>query len=374
MKYKINQTLRNQAFYLIKKYTSYRFLYTAFQLNKEFVDAVEEQLRKPSLVAVDQMTEYEQQMHESELIYYLDILSKKEKGFLDLYKTPFKSEAYYLICKGGFISKIFGRYGDEQGLIYDIFYQNLGLRNSNGHIYDSNQQEKYIKKILDAGKVWDIAGITLFDGEYNIPNKYEPIYIKWSYESLFSENYWPLVKDIVEPIEICPIYNENLEHEIATGKAIEISGIYEPWFDQPVYKKLTDDPNYNPHVGCPNYFLNGAIATQYKLEGTEDWYNVKWRLIWEDKRYLDGTIPEEEKAYIFDLENICVNTTQHYATQKLSVLGGLPCPKEGYWYTLAQEKSHRYFKQGEIFPEIANSAWGETIWYLEVMNKNNVAI
>ena len=131
MKYKINQTLRNQAFYLINKYTSYRFLYTAFQLNKEFVDAVEEQLRKPSLVAVDQMTEYEQQMHESELIYYLDILSKKEKGFLDLYKTPFKSEAYYLICKGGFISKIFGRYGDEQGLIYDIFYQNLGLRNSN---------------------------------------------------------------------------------------------------------------------------------------------------------------------------------------------------------------------------------------------------
>ena len=28
-----------------------------------------------------------------------------------------------------------------------------------------------------------------------------------------------------------------------------------------------------------------------------------------------------------------------------------------------------YSKQGEIFPEITNSAWGETIWYLEVTNK-----
>lgn len=29
----------------------------------------------------------------------------------------------------------------------------------------------------------------------------------------------------------------------------------------------------------------------------------------------------------------------------------------------------RYFKQGEVFPEMKNNIWGETIWYLEVTNK-----
>lgn len=29
----------------------------------------------------------------------------------------------------------------------------------------------------------------------------------------------------------------------------------------------------------------------------------------------------------------------------------------------------RYFEQGEIMPEIENNSWGETIWYLEVTNK-----
>ena len=46
------------------------------------------------------------------------------------------------------------------------------------------------------------------------------------------------------------------------------------------------------------------------------------------------------------------------------------CQRSGDWYSPANQSQSRYFEQGEIFPEIANNAWGETIWYLEVTNKN----
>lgn len=40
---------------------------------------------------------------------------------------------------------------------------------------------------------------------------------------------------------------------------------------------------------------------------------------------------------------------------------GQPCPKAGYWLTPAKAGSRRYFKQGEVMPEVA-SDYGATIW------------
>ncbi|WP_186140983.1 Imm72 family immunity protein [Burkholderia gladioli] len=40
--------------------------------------------------------------------------------------------------------------------------------------------------------------------------------------------------------------------------------------------------------------LNFACPTKYMLEGTNDEHVVQWRLLWADRRYQDGSIPEEE--------------------------------------------------------------------------------
>ena len=61
-------------------------------------------------------------------------------------------------------------------------------------------------------------------------------------------------------------------------------------------------------------------------------------------------------------ENIQVENLKGYA--------GEMCQRSGDWYSPANQSQSRYFEQGEIFPEIVNNAWGETIWYLEVTNKN----
>lgn len=45
------------------------------------------------------------------------------------------------------------------------------------------------------------------------------------------------------------------------------------------------------------------------------------------------------------------------------------CLKLGDWWIPANQGQSRYFKKGEILPEIKNNEWGETIWYLEITNK-----
>lgn len=42
--------------------------------------------------------------------------------------------------------------------------------------------------------------------------------------------------------------------------------------------------------------------------------------------------------------------------------GGQPCPQAGWWHTLAQANSRRYFQAGELMPIIEGSAYGQTFW------------
>jgi hypothetical protein len=44
------------------------------------------------------------------------------------------------------------------------------------------------------------------------------------------------------------------------------------------------------------------------------------------------------------------------------VPGDEPVPRSGWWYTPAKVDSRRYFKQGEVFPQIVNSDYGDTFW------------
>ncbi|WP_218569870.1 hypothetical protein [Pseudomonas sp. Hp2] len=44
------------------------------------------------------------------------------------------------------------------------------------------------------------------------------------------------------------------------------------------------------------------------------------------------------------------------------VPAGNPCPQSGWWYTPAKLGSCRYFRQGEVFPRIEDSDYGDTFW------------
>lgn len=51
------------------------------------------------------------------------------------------------------------------------------------------------------------------------------------------------------------------------------------------------------------------------------------------------------------------------STQRLRLRckAGQPCPREGYWFTPAKADSRRFFKAGEVMPEIGGD-YGATLW------------
>ena len=57
------------------------------------------------------------------------------------------------------------------------------------------------------------------------------------------------------------------------------------------------------------------------------------------------------------------NTIQ---AENLKGFSGQTCQRTGNWWSPANQLQSRYFENGEVFPEIENNSWGETIWYLDL--------
>ena len=140
------------------------------------------------------------------------------------------------------------------------------------------------------------------------------------------------------PISL-PVYKISNTTEIKTDELVLKSGIYIP---------------SHPEASA-QFLFEGykAIEAYVGLDPTTDQFIsqecVEWMLV---ERVGD----EGGSA-----ENIQVKNLKGYA--------GEMCQRSGDWCSPAHQSQSRYFEQGEIFPEIANNAWGKTIWYLEVTNK-----
>ena len=91
---------------------------------------------------------------------------------------------------------------------------------------------------------------------------------------------------------------------------------------------------YEPQIkdGCMNYLLGGTPApTLWENDGVESTGNVlsvNWRLIWEDRRYQDGTIPAEERQY-FPLAAVSAAPTLAPAEDLISARSDESCLQTG---------------------------------------------
>lgn len=145
----------------------------------------------------------------------------------------------------------------------------------------------------------------------------------------------------------------------STGEELSRTGIWEPeWTSASgLLKSLTATPS-RLEKGCMNYLLAGAIAPKYQDGELDPKIDVTWRLIWEDKRYLDGTIPEEEKEYLAEVETPSAHPSR---------IRGLPeevVPKTGWWHSPAKPNGEytQWFEAGQRFPDIHSTSYGNVIW------------
>ena len=112
-----------------------------------------------------------------------------------------------------------------------------------------------------------------------------------------------------------------------------------------------------------NYLLADTMAPPYQDSLESKAIPVRWRLIWEDTRYRDGTIPEEEAQYCAPP----VPVPSAPPDGKLRAQPGEVVPKTGDWWSPAFQGANqvRHFEQGERFPAIETTNYGVVIWYYD---------
>lgn len=90
-----------------------------------------------------------------------------------------------------------------------------------------------------------------------------------------------------------------------------------------------DDSSYRDHLVYPKDLADWAREHRARASPSDPHY------------FPSGEASMERKAY---------------------VPGGEPCPQAGWWFTLAQSDSRRYFEKGEVMPIIKGSSFGDTYW------------
>jgi hypothetical protein len=135
---------------------------------------------------------------------------------------------------------------------------------------------------------------------------------------------------------------------VKTGEVVPVFGIYEP--------QIKD--------GCMNYLLAGVVApTIWESDGTEATDNalsVSWRLVWEDTRYIDGTIPAEERSYFPRSPRPgAVPLAADFVDDTLSALTGDLCVRSGTWAVIDDLNGKIIMVENEKFPQYKG---GDTMW------------
>lgn len=142
-------------------------------------------------------------------------------------------------------------------------------------------------------------------------------------------------------------------------------------------------------LSFPVYFINHQTTVKSKSKLTKtgiyvcNEFDNKLVFLASSSERDNGFAPRYSKQNIETGENMYFETTWTLVeriadeggsdsainVEGIKVLAGQICLKSGNWWSAANQGKSRYFKQGEILPEIKNNEWGETIWYLEVTNK-----
>ncbi|MDN5489611.1 MAG: hypothetical protein L0G57_04550, partial [Acinetobacter sp.] len=140
-----------------------------------------------------------------------------------------------------------------------------------------------------------------------------------------------------------PIYRINPEIMVKSNEKLEKTGIY-------LCEEIGDRIEFMAASEEEDNGVASVLAVGHDPDTYETLYaEANWILI--ERIADDGG----------SAEMIQTDSLKGFAEQS--------CPRSGYWWSPANKSQSRYFEQGEIFPKIENSDWGETIWYLEITNK-----
>ena len=304
---------RAKAFHLLKKFTSWTFVNHSIGLYRSFLDAYEKQLDTPS--------PNQQWLEETYRVCFLGCLIELERGQAILRNGMAREAAFKALIEGGkFVDYLWGMSAEWWGVEHDQFFVRLGR-----------------SEPTDTGAV---ASALLSKASLTLCARTSVSFERWNYDNVFDDSEWPPKRTYPISLANCPVKNTSTHGEVLSGEEITTDGIWEPWF-------------MTGKVGCPNYFLKGQVAHRYQPEGTDDREPVRWRLLWEDIRYLDGSIPAEEADYL--------DKPAEVIPVRLKAMPGDICPRTGYWEAFVVDGRY-HVVAGAPMPGPKYTHIGAVIW------------
>ncbi len=304
---------RKKVFWYLKRKTSY----TAWKREADafdiFAEIFEKQLKEEPTAKPTrglEATEWEG--------YYTEVLRCQvfyEKGLAQLKQGD---RTVWLYNERGFLheawgghdwhSKIVaGMYGKEE-IQFDGKYV-PEMRKALQDFFSVTQDTGYLQPTME-----DVGMPDTF-----YPEKFDA-YAPLSRQAVIFPAYLP---DVPEPDE---------EILVRTGEEVPVFGIYEP--------QIKD--------GCMNYLHGGTTARPYDMALKRP---VTWRLIWEDTRYLDGHVSNEEDQY-FPFQSKPIEATPVFVGSDLiSASTGQICPKAGKWAVMNDLQGVATLDKGERMPK-----------------------
>ncbi|MBS1210545.1 MAG: hypothetical protein H6R19_2943 [Proteobacteria bacterium] len=151
--------------------------------------------------------------------------------------------------------------------------------------------------------------------------------------------YVQVIKEPMDAPPSWPVYRLNANVQMRSGDRTPQTGIYLPDIEG----------------GFPTLLLkhDDELRGRARRAKTDSGYvSCTWTLA---ERVADsgGGIPGEDQASSAEM------------LESLRCPAGQPCLKTGYWMTPAKLDSRRYFKQGDVMPDLGSN-YGATIWQWDV--------
>ena len=148
-----------------------------------------------------------------------------------------------------------------------------------------------------------------------------------------------------------PVYRINQNISVRTGTKTPKNGIYVPDLDNSCAQLLStyynDAPQADVIVGYRD-LLDPRTQEKYGEEPILERRDCTWYLV---ERASDADENQQSAAA--------------QAAQLKRVIGGQPCPQDGFYFTPARAGSRRLFKHGEIMPDLG-ADYGATIWQWDI--------
>lgn len=250
---------RRKIFWYLKRKTSYTAWSREAKIFDRFADVFAKQVREQPIVAGS--------MFEANWTPFLSMVVKAQASYeqaLDRLRQGDRT-VFLQNSRGAMV---------DATILSEHWYVELI---NNGPRGDHTYSGKYVPAMEDLMREFVLA---VADRGYLQPRMADtPAPEAW-------DSFWPaLYAQLPLPAQLDDVPLPAGETVVRSGTEVPVFGIYEPHIQD----------------GCMNYLLGGTPApTLWETDGagsTGNALSVNWRLIWEDCRYRDGTIPAEERLY-----------------------------------------------------------------------------